>query len=491
METPRNVEIPLITRITYATDEVWDCHRSIITKLYQDDKRPLKQVKQIMERDYSLNATERMYKTRLRSWGLEKKLKESEVLYMAQLKREREAMGKKTDFYIRNQQVDWERVARYLERRPDLRYKLRNYAQTPANAGLDIICRTPSPSLELPAFIGGPLELRLPEEMLRIFKGYFEGGLEGGWAIEEDMIHGFDDEFGQLRVIEMRTDLDNAITLLWTNKLEAAFRALNNSLDSLGHSIKEQDPLLFYILSYRTMQLGPEISDPVVAFIHKMHETILGPQHPLALVWGRFRCLSLEVRATTLSMMAGSSVQLLKGQQGILNRVVALALGSTSNVLDKPGETDVSQFGELLSKYTAASEAHFAEGNYQSSCECLSVAAGIYSWGQEYELAKEALARAHSLIQENKETHERPWLLLELSHYEVMARLCYQTGSVDKAVAYGCKAYEHAAEHFQRQDKHQSLRAIRNLIDLYRSAGQADEAERWCDILIANMSRKW
>ncbi|KAK1447160.1 hypothetical protein CMEL01_08999 [Colletotrichum melonis] len=490
MGTRRDVETHLVTGKTYATEEVWDCHRSIITKLYQDDRKPLKQVKLMMERDYNFHATERMYKTRLRSWGVEKKLKESEALHIAQLKGEREAMGKKTEFYIRNQRVHWERVARYLERRPDLRHKLRASAKTPANAGLDIICRTPSPSLELPAFIGGPPEVGLPEEMLRIFKGYFEGGLEGGWAIEEDMIHGFDDEFGQLRVIEMRTDLDNAITLLGMNKLEAAFRALNNSLDSLGHAIKEQDPLLFYILSYRAMQLGPTISVPVVAFIHKMHETILGPQHPLALVWSRFRCLSLELRATTLGMMAGSSVQLLKGQQGILNRVVALALGSTSNILDKPGETDISQFGELLSKYTAASEAHFAEGNYQSSCECLSVVAGIYSWGQEYELAKEELARAHSLIQDNKGNPERPWLLLELSHYEVMARLCYQTGSVDEAVAYGCKAYEHAAEHFQRQDKHQSLRAIRNLIDLYHSAGREDEAEQWCDILIANMSRK-
>ncbi|KAK1658203.1 hypothetical protein BDP55DRAFT_530879, partial [Colletotrichum godetiae] len=223
----------------------------------------------------------------------------------------------------------------------------------------------------------------------------------------------------------MRTDLDNAITLLWSNKPKAAFCALNNSLDSLAYSIKEQDPLLFYILAYRTVQLGPRIFDTLVAFIHRMHETILGPQHPLALVWGRFKCLSLELRATTLSMMAGSSIQLLKGQQGILNRVVAMALGSTSTILDKPGETDVSQFSELLSKYTAASEAHWAEGNYQNSCECLSVVAGIYSWGQEYDLAKEALARAHSMVQarDNEGNPERPWLLLELSHYEVMARL--------------------------------------------------------------------
>ncbi|KAK1658202.1 Clr5 domain-containing protein, partial [Colletotrichum godetiae] len=79
MNTSRDAGAPLVTRKTYATEEVWDCHRSIITKLYQDDKRPLKQVKQIMERDYSVHATERMFKTRLRSWGVEKKLKEFEA----------------------------------------------------------------------------------------------------------------------------------------------------------------------------------------------------------------------------------------------------------------------------------------------------------------------------------------------------------------------------------------------------------------------------
>ncbi|OHE97313.1 hypothetical protein CORC01_07368 [Colletotrichum orchidophilum] len=484
------VETPLVTRKPYATDEVWDCHRSIITKLYQDDKRTLKQVKQIMERDHSFYATERMFKTRLRSWGLEKKLKETEVWHIVQLNREREARGKKSEFYIRNQRVRWERLVRYLVRRPDLRRKLGTSTQTPINADLDIICRTPSPSLDLPAFLGGPPEVRLPEEMLRIFQGYFEGGLESGWAIEEDKIHGFDEEFGQLRVVEMRTGLDNAITLLWTNKLEAAFLALNNSLDSLGHSIKEQDPLLFYILAYRTLQLGPRIADTVVDFIYEMHVAMLGHRHPLALVWSKFRCLSLELRARALTLMAGSSVQLLRGQLGILNRVVALALGSTSNVLDNPGQTDGTHFSELLLKYASASESYFAEGNYQSSCECHLVVAGIYSWGQEYELTKQSLARAHFLIQDNndsKESPERSWLRLELSYYEIMGRLSYQTGSTDEALAYGCKAYWHAAEHFQ-PNKHQLLRAIRNLIDICRQTGRGEEAERWCQVLLANMS---
>ncbi|KAK1446940.1 hypothetical protein CCUS01_02499 [Colletotrichum cuscutae] len=57
MGTRGDVETHLVTGKTYATEEVWDCHRSIIAKLYQDDRRPLKQVKLMMERDYNFHAT--------------------------------------------------------------------------------------------------------------------------------------------------------------------------------------------------------------------------------------------------------------------------------------------------------------------------------------------------------------------------------------------------------------------------------------------------
>lgn len=49
--------LPLATSKTYATAEAWDCHRDTIVRLYQGERRTLKQVKEIMERDYLFFAT--------------------------------------------------------------------------------------------------------------------------------------------------------------------------------------------------------------------------------------------------------------------------------------------------------------------------------------------------------------------------------------------------------------------------------------------------
>ncbi|EFQ32721.1 uncharacterized protein GLRG_07865 [Colletotrichum graminicola M1.001] len=78
MDISYDISVPLIIGKPFATDDIWNCHRSIITRLYRDKNKSLKQVKQIMERDYNLFATERMFKTRIKSWGLDKKFKEAE-----------------------------------------------------------------------------------------------------------------------------------------------------------------------------------------------------------------------------------------------------------------------------------------------------------------------------------------------------------------------------------------------------------------------------
>ncbi|GKT48510.1 uncharacterized protein ColSpa_08691 [Colletotrichum spaethianum] len=60
MEIPANInefDMTLVTKKTYATEDVWSSHRSMITRLYRDEGKSLRQIKQIMERDHSLYAT--------------------------------------------------------------------------------------------------------------------------------------------------------------------------------------------------------------------------------------------------------------------------------------------------------------------------------------------------------------------------------------------------------------------------------------------------
>jgi hypothetical protein len=48
-----------------------------------------------------------MYRSRVRKWGIDKNHKATEVAYMLKLKKERDMMGKKSCFLIRNRPVDW------------------------------------------------------------------------------------------------------------------------------------------------------------------------------------------------------------------------------------------------------------------------------------------------------------------------------------------------------------------------------------------------
>ncbi|KAK1992757.1 hypothetical protein LX36DRAFT_752801 [Colletotrichum falcatum] len=455
------VGVPLLMGKPYATDDVWNCHRSIITRLYREENKSLKQVKQIMERDYNLFATERMFKTRIKSWGLDKKLKEAEVLRMLRLKRERDAAGKKSRFSIRDQEVDWERVAHYLSRRPDLRNESRNLHQDSMAARLDVVCRTPSPGPSARALLDGPPEMRLPDEMLRIFRNYVQGAWESLWKLRGHRLYGHNRKRGQDRIGKIFFDLGNARTLLKQNKLPAAFRIINQSLDSLGRVIKDQQPETFYLLSRRVLMMGDRLAEPLIVFISEMHTAVSRTATP-------------------------PYAQFFETRLGIQNRVVSSAFDLMNALLHSLGETDGREFRIFLSKYAAAAETYLAEGDALRSCKCLFELAWVQLNIKQYETASDALSRAFTLVQDGDRGPGSRWLVMELRYYELMGDLLYQhfPGRIAESLEYGYKAYEHAKKHFQPGSS-RSLRVLRNLIYRYRRAGRGEEADKWCEVLLA------
>ncbi len=48
-----------------------------------------------------------MYRTRIRKWGIDKNNKATEVAHLLRLKKQRDVLGKKSHFLIRNRPVDW------------------------------------------------------------------------------------------------------------------------------------------------------------------------------------------------------------------------------------------------------------------------------------------------------------------------------------------------------------------------------------------------
>ncbi len=97
--------------------DIWEIHRPMIKSLYVDQNKTLKEVMNVMQRDYGHKATVKMYKCRITKWGLDKNCKANEMKAIARKKIERDAMGKASSFQIRGRQVEVEEVLRHFKRK--------------------------------------------------------------------------------------------------------------------------------------------------------------------------------------------------------------------------------------------------------------------------------------------------------------------------------------------------------------------------------------
>lgn len=133
----------------WAGGDEWEEHRGRIQELYQSQNLSLKEVMRIMEGRHGFRATQRMYKTRIKAWGLDKNFKESEVVELFRLRREREKLGKPTTYKIRGREIDWDRVNSYVKRKGlDIARLLEVDRPHGPAVAREITCRTPSPISE-------------------------------------------------------------------------------------------------------------------------------------------------------------------------------------------------------------------------------------------------------------------------------------------------------------------------------------------------------
>ncbi|TEA17340.1 hypothetical protein C8034_v000448 [Colletotrichum sidae] len=286
----------------YATEELWGRMRATITRLYQDEGRPLKEVKKIMERDYRFYATQRMFKTRVIRWGLDKKLKEAEVTHMLNVKRQRLAAGKDSIFTVRGQNVDWDRVEQYLKRRPDLDNKRHTHIQHTRE--LDVTCRTPSPPPAaepeppgIPSLLEPTLDVDMHEDSIRIFKAYHTAAFESGvWGLDDASLcgHGF------VHIVQALTSIAKVPKLLKQKQTEVGLCTLRRGLVSLKHVLQAREPTFYYSMLVNVLNLKGHDREYAIRVVHRIHQEFAGDAHPLTLFLGKLRMLPQEVRLETL-----------------------------------------------------------------------------------------------------------------------------------------------------------------------------------------------
>ncbi|KAJ0281400.1 hypothetical protein COL940_005684 [Colletotrichum noveboracense] len=454
------VALPIVTKSkVYATEDHWTCHRGIITRLYRDENKTLKEVKQIMEETYYFHATERMFKTRIKRWGLDKKFKEGEVLAMLQVKNKRDAAGKKTRFTVRNQEVEWERIAHYLKRRPDLqrdpRYASPDQDQDAqrelvrllkgepglvtgagavdeedyeAVARYGIRCRTPSPP-PMPRVIDPAADLRIPDEILRLMKGFFDGAFQGRmWTMVDDTLCAAGQRAPSRdrpnRWGDFMSDTHRHIVGR-RGDFRGAHAALCAQLDVLRWIIKDQDPELAFFLCYSVLSQPRDISEWLLPHICTLHEQVHGPRHPLTLIWARIRRVDRRERVRILHSLVKYGAKDLEKRLGLLNITIHYIHGLQGQLLARLGETGGSDFAEMTALYASTSAAYMAQGRLREACKCLFALAGLQLTAQEFEQARLTLERADDNIVAVERAEGRTPTTMRVWQYGEMGQLNY------------------------------------------------------------------
>ncbi|KAI3535218.1 hypothetical protein CSPX01_11588 [Colletotrichum filicis] len=284
----------------YAAEKDWHRMQPVIVKLYRDEKKSLRQVREIMESQYQFHATTKMYKSRLKTWKLDKKLKEAEVVLMLRQKEDRDAAGKRSQFFLRGQQVDWERVVQYLKHRPDLQGITRVDITRYRAASLDIKCSTPSPTLpknEIPRRMESCPDLRRLDDSFRIIHSYLDGAFETGLVvIDGRILYGPNGKPAKQRVRKWHDDMAEVHALLNRQEMTAGFRLLNKQLDVLKDLIREQDPELLILTFHDIFDLESKLYETLLVFVYRMHQAIFGEKHPLSLIWNNLVRFTAETR---------------------------------------------------------------------------------------------------------------------------------------------------------------------------------------------------
>jgi hypothetical protein len=137
----------------------------------------------------------KMYKSRIKAWGLDKKMKSNEVRAVVRMRRKRLAAGKDSAFRIRGQVLDFDKVKYYLKRKG---LTLDDVPSEPNSPVPGIECYTPEPQpqepscltmdnalaawngrhmfrIPSPRLISSPDSLRTPEQLFRDIRTYIAG----------------------------------------------------------------------------------------------------------------------------------------------------------------------------------------------------------------------------------------------------------------------------------------------------------------------------
>jgi hypothetical protein len=298
----------------------WDSHRGIITRLYRDENNPLKHVVAIMRDSHNFYATrvlhslngflcneltgmprERMYKTRVKNWKLEKKMKANEVAEILQGRLCTDGAEHTAVYVVRGRRIDARRVEKYLKRRPARLSRLQQtqLMRPETHGSIDYtLPRVDSHNqfCQSPRMLRAPDMLHKTDEILRLVHRYIVGSLESRRWQYNTYADIFENCTTGTSAYQKARDFEKlwivGSSLVISQKYAEGFKVLDSGFRNLNGVVKAEDPFLLLklwriVAKSSQSQIQTDLARRLLYQFHHLSDIIHGANNPLTLISGR------------------------------------------------------------------------------------------------------------------------------------------------------------------------------------------------------------
>jgi len=349
----------------------------------------------------------KMYKTRIKKWGLDKKNKENEMRAIVRKHTHRSQHGLKSIFRIRGRTVNYADVLRYWERkkvRITEALARRAISETPEA----VECLTPEPLL-----VRAPKAIMDSEHIFVLLRDYYKGPFESGtWRHVGQMSRCYStkDKFDGMTYLKaMSRQCGAACNYLNDGNFIKARRFLDSATANVKEIILSEDPFLFTTLFLALARVHEDgwlrVALVILRHFSDMGKLLLGNKHPLHLIC-KWLVSQDEVHQISFGDVVQRSLQVIdESFEMTLGSLHIATLSSrlcSLRVRFKDGDEPA---GLVLQKLLLDSDRALGRSHSHTLRVCLVLAHRYlhhHNFQQAKEVAQEIVARINSIETENR-----------------------------------------------------------------------------------------